>query len=108
MLSFTIPTLIDPSRRSALAIVIHMDRYPNFIWWTIGVLVVILAMYLSNMTGEYIGFITKLQNAFSMMMMFVAPGILLIFNMKDASKANWIGILSFIILGIGFAAFTFL
>jgi len=108
MLAFTIPTLIDPARRSALSIVLSLEQYPHFIWWTTGFLVMLLSLSLSSLTGKYLILFENIEKAMVIALQFILPGILLAKVSNGLSKIHFVGIVLFITIGSIFCVYIFL
>ena len=101
-----VPTLVDPLRLSILKWVVIHDKYPPTIWGYMGLLLLVIASVFSRVNGPYLNIWRCILNALVMFMQFISPAALLITKRAGLSRLHWIGILLFIILGLGFAIFS--
>jgi hypothetical protein len=96
----TLPPLIEPSRATLLGLVREMDTYPMFVWSSVGLLWLLVALMIAAIGGKVLTDLQIVMVAISGLLQFTLPAIMLAKHMATLHKIHWAGVISYILLGV--------
>lgn len=93
--------LLNPGRESALAFIVILPKYPSFVWFAMGMIIILAAILIGRLAGIYQTILQTVQNMVALLMQFAIPALLIFKIRKSVHKIHFVGAIILFIVGVG-------